>query len=70
MHVLGPHNLTNLEDVEAFVIDHLSVISQQLHDDLEMFARVHVLRHDIVVCPIEQDLAQELDRLALRHIAF
>jgi hypothetical protein len=58
-----------LEDMKTLVIDHFPVVSQQLHDDLEVFARVDVLCHDIVVGPIEQNLAQQLDGLTLRHIA-
>ena len=50
-------SVTDLENVETFIVDHLPVIPQQLHDDLEVFARVHVLGHDIVVCPIKQDLS-------------
>ena len=55
--------------METLVVDHLPVVSQELHDDLEMLPRVHILRHNVVVCSIEQNLAQQLDRLALRHIA-
>lgn len=57
-----------LEDVEALVVDHLPVVPQQLHDDLEVFAGVHVLCHYIIICPVEQNLAQELDRLAFCDI--
>jgi hypothetical protein len=46
-----------LEDVETLVVDHLAVVSQQLHDDLEMLARVDVLGHDVIVCPVQQNLA-------------
>lgn len=59
-----------LEDVEALIVDHPPVVPQQLHDDLEVLARIHVLRHHAVVCSVEQDLAQQLDGLSLRHIAF
>ena len=61
---------TYLEDVEALVIDHPPVVPQQLHDDLKMLARIHVLRHHAVVCSVEQNLAQQLDGLSLRHVAF
>jgi hypothetical protein len=55
--------------MEALVVDHLPVVSQQPHDDLEVVARIDVLCHDIVVCPVEQNLAQQLDRLTLRNVA-
>ena len=56
--------------MEPFVVDHLSVVPQQPHDDLEVVARIHVLSHDVVIRPVDQDLAQQLDRLALRDVAF
>jgi hypothetical protein len=55
--------------VESFVVDHLPVVPQQPHDDLKMVARVDVLCHDVVICAVEQNLAQQLDRLALCDIA-
>lgn len=33
-----------------------------------MLARVHVLCHDVIVCPVQQDLAQQFDRLPLRDV--
>jgi hypothetical protein len=59
-----------LEHVEPLVVDHFSVVSQQPHDDLEVIAGINVLCHDIVICPVEQNLPQQLDRLTLRDIAF
>jgi hypothetical protein len=61
---------THLEHVESLVVDHLAVVPQQLHDNLEVFARVDILRHDVVVGPVEQDLPEQLDRLALRDVTF
>jgi hypothetical protein len=55
--------------METLIVDHFSVISQEPHDNLEVIARVDILSHDIVVRPIEQDLAQQLDRLTLCNIA-
>lgn len=60
----------HLEDVETFVVDHASIVPQQLHDDLQVLARINVLRHDVVVGSVEEDLAQQLDRLPLCNVAF
>jgi hypothetical protein len=59
----------DLEDVEALVLDHLAVVAQQVHADLEMLAAVHIRRHDVVVRPIQQDLAQQFDGLPLGDVA-
>lgn len=42
----------DFEDMEAFVLNHLSVISQQVHADLEMLSSVHVRGHYCVVSPV------------------
>jgi hypothetical protein len=55
--------------MEPLIVDHFPVVSQQSHDDLEMIARIDVLCHNIVVCPIEQNFAQQFDRLTLCDIA-
>lgn len=54
--------------MERFVIDHLAVVSEQHHDNLEMVRRLHVCGHDAEVRPLQQHLTQELDRLPLRHV--
>lgn len=59
----------DLEDVEALVLDHLAVVAQQVHADLEMLAAVHIRRHDVVVRPVQQDLAQQFDGLPLGNVA-
>jgi hypothetical protein len=65
----GFDRISYLEDVESLVINHFPVVSQQPHDDLEVISRVNILCHDIVVCPVEQNLTQQLDRLTLRDVA-
>lgn len=54
----------NLEDVEAFVLDHLAVVLEQVHAKLEVLAAVDVFGHDVVICAVEEDFAKELDGLA------
>jgi hypothetical protein len=45
-----------------------TLISQKVHHHLQVRLTPYVFGHDIVVCPIEKDLAQELERLALCDI--
>lgn len=56
--------------MKSLIIDHLPVVPQQLHDDLEVFTRVNVLCHDIVICSIEENLAEKLDGLPFCNVAF
>lgn len=58
-----------LEDVESLVLHHPPVVFQLPHDELEVVARVDVARHDLVELTVEQDLAQQLDALALCDVA-
>ncbi len=51
----------DLEDVKAFVLNHFSVIAQQVHADLEVLASIHVGRHDAIVGTVEEDFAEQLD---------
>jgi len=39
----------DLEDVEPFILNHLSIISQEVHYDFEVLASVDVCCHDVVV---------------------
>lgn len=55
--------------METLIVDHPSVVEQQLHDDLQMLSRIDICRHDIVVRTVKQDFPQELDGLPLRNIA-
>lgn len=59
----------DLEDVEALVLDHLAVVAEEVHADLEVLAAVDVGGHDAVVGAVEEDLAEELDGLALCDVA-
>lgn len=59
----------DLEYVEPLVLDHLSIVSQEVHTDLQVLASVDIRCHDIIVRAVEEDLAQELDRLSLCDVA-
>lgn len=54
--------------MEPLILYHPPVILQLPHDELQVIARVDIARHDLVELTVEQDLAQQLDALALRHI--
>lgn len=54
----------DLEDVEAFVLDHFAVVLEQVHAKLEVLAAVDVFGHDVVVCAVEEDFTEEFDGLA------
>ena len=58
-----------LEDVKALVLHHLPIVLQLPHDELEVLPRLNVAGHDLVELPVEQYLAQQLDRLTLRNVA-
>ena len=64
----GGKESANLEDVKALVLHHLAVVAQQIHAQLQVVTRVDVGGHDVVVGAVEQDLAQQLDRLPLGHV--
>lgn len=63
----GP-DIAYFEYVEPLVLHHFSVVPQQIHTQLQVISSVNVCGHDIVVCPIEEDLSQQLDRLPLRNV--
>lgn len=55
--------------MKPFVLDHLAVVAEEVHADLEVLAAVDVGRHDVVVGAVEEDLAEQLDALALGDVA-
>ena len=61
--------LSYLEDVKALILHHLPLVPQQIHAQLQMLPLIHILHHDAVIRPIQEQLAQQLDALPLRHIA-
>jgi hypothetical protein len=58
----------DLEDMERLELDVLALISQQVHHHLEISFAGDVSRHDIEVCTVEENLAQEFEGLAFRHV--
>jgi hypothetical protein len=44
--------------VECLELNVLALVPQQVHHHLQIRLVRNVLRHDIEVCPIKQDLAQ------------
>lgn len=57
-----------LEDVETLVLNHLSVILQQVHAQLQMLAAVDILRHYAIVGSVEEDLSEKLNRLSFCYV--
>ena len=57
-----------LEHVKTFVLDHLTIVPQQVHAQLQVIASVDILRHDVVVYPMEKNLAQKFEGLPLRDV--
>lgn len=49
-------------------LDVLATVLEEVHHDLEVLLVGDVARHDLEVCPVEQDLAEQLERLALRDV--
>lgn len=64
----GSASLTYLEHVEALILDHLTIIAQQFHADLQVLSTLHVGHHHVVIGPVQEDLAQQLDTLPLGDI--
>lgn len=58
----------HLEDMERLELDILAPILEQVHHDFEVLLVGNVPSHDFKVCPIEQDLAEEFERLPFRDI--
>lgn len=61
----GKGDGTNLEHMERLELDVPALIPQKVHHHLEIGLVRDVAGHDRVVSAVEEDLAEELDRLAL-----
>lgn len=57
-----------LKDMERLVLNVFALVTEQVHGELEMIRRVHVLQHDTIVGPVEQDLSKKLDGLPLGNV--
>lgn len=54
--------------MERLELDILAPVLEQVHHDFEVLLVGNVPSHDFKVCPIEQDLAEEFERLPLCDI--
>ena len=52
--------MADLEHMECLELDVLALISKEVHHHLQVGFVGNVAGHNIEICPIEQDLAQEL----------
>lgn len=59
---------THLEDVKRFKLHVLTLATQQIHDRLEIRVLRNEPRHDTEIRPIEQDLAEQFERLPLGDV--
>ena len=59
---------TDLEYVERLELDVPALVPQQVHHRAQVAVGPDVPRHDREVGAVEQDLAEELERLALRDV--
>ena len=53
--------ITDLEHMEGVELDVLALVAEHVHHHLEVRLVRDIARHDIEVCPVEQDLAQQLE---------
>lgn len=55
----------HLEHVKRLVLDHLAVVLEEIHGQLEVIPAGDIGGHDDVVAAVKEDLAEEFDRLPL-----
>jgi hypothetical protein len=58
----------HLEDMERLKLDVLAPVLEQVHHDLQVLLVRDVPGHDLEVCPVEEDLTEKLQGLALRDV--
>ena len=51
--------------MERLELNVLALVTQHVHHHLEIRVVGNVARHDVEVCAVEEDLAEELERLTL-----
>ena len=66
--VLGRLGDKNLEDMERLILDHATVVAQEVHCAFEVFRIISVLHHEVVVHAVEEDVGQKLDGQALDDV--
>lgn len=59
---------THLENVERLELNVPTAIAQEVHHQLQISLRRNVPRHYRVVCAVQENLAQELQRLTFCHV--
>lgn len=65
--LLGVRN-KDLEDVECLELDVAALVAKHVHHHLQVRLVRDVPRHDVEVGAVEQDLAEQLERLPLRDV--
>lgn len=65
--LLGVRN-KDLEDVECLELDVAALVAEHVHHHLQVRLVRDVPRHDVEVGAVEQDLAEQLERLPLRDV--
>ncbi len=58
----------DLEDVECFELDILTLVTEEIHHQLQVRLRSNVSSHDSEICAVEQDFSQQLQRLPLGDV--
>lgn len=51
--------------MKPLVLHHLPIVSQQIHAQLQILSTGDVFRHDIIVCSVQENFSEQLDRLSL-----
>lgn len=54
--------------MECLELNVLALVSQGVHDDLQILNAGDIPGHDSVVAPVEQYLAEELEGLTFSHV--
>ena len=54
--------------MECLELDVLAFVPEEVHHHLEIGLVGYVPRHYVEICPIEEDLAKELQRLSFRDV--
>lgn len=60
--------LAHLEHVERFKLNVPALVPQEVHHHLQVRFRADISRHDGVIGTVEQDLAEQFERLSLRDV--
>lgn len=61
-------DLTHLENVEGFKLNVPTAIPEHVHHHFKIPLVGNVACHDVVVCAVEQNFAEQFERLTLGHV--